>query len=340
MAQLPGTDLTVSDLCLGATSSAGRPTRRRPSPCWTGSSTAAGAHAGVRRHRGVLRRRAPRSEILGGWMAAPRGARPRRRRHEGLPAASKEHPLSAAEIRTAVERSLRNLQTDVIDLYYAHYDDETTPLEETLGRVRRAGAGGQGAPRRGVELLGGAADRGAGDRPTGSGSPGTSALQTHYNLMERAVFEDELRDAGGAGGDRRPALLRAGQGLPDRQVPAGGAGRLTARAGARRRTWGSGATACSPRAGRGRRRSTGSAGGRRWTLALELGRQPTSAAAANQTSGPRPGNGPAPRTRPPSPAARSTIGWNTSGGRRGRRAAAGSPAAPFASRAWSHRSSA
>src|SRR4051794_41512683 len=44
----------------------------------------------------------------------------------------KEHPLSAGEIRTAAERSLRNLQTDRIDLYYAHYDDETTPLEETL----------------------------------------------------------------------------------------------------------------------------------------------------------------------------------------------------------------
>ena len=69
---------------------------------------------------------------------------------------SKEHPLSAGEIRAAAERSLRNLQTDTIDLYYAHYDDETTPLEETLtafdelvqaGKVRYVAASNYSAER-------------------------------------------------------------------------------------------------------------------------------------------------------------------------------------------------
>ncbi|MEW5869838.1 MAG: aldo/keto reductase [Chloroflexota bacterium] len=40
--------------------------------------------------------------------------------------------LSAPAIRKAVEGSLQRLQTDTIDLYYAHIDDRATPLEETL----------------------------------------------------------------------------------------------------------------------------------------------------------------------------------------------------------------
>src|SRR4051812_25267051 len=62
-------------------------------------------------------------QILGAWMA-DRGVRDRVVVATKASKLEKEHPLSAAEIRTAAERSLRNLQTDVIDLYYAHYDDE------------------------------------------------------------------------------------------------------------------------------------------------------------------------------------------------------------------------
>ena len=47
------------------------------------------------------------------------------------------------------EASLRRLQTDRIDLYQTHFDDEATPVEETMqayaalikaGKVRAAGA--------------------------------------------------------------------------------------------------------------------------------------------------------------------------------------------------------
>ncbi len=41
--------------------------------------------------------------------------------------------LSAANIALACEDSLRRLQTDYIDIYYAHGDDLETDLEETLG---------------------------------------------------------------------------------------------------------------------------------------------------------------------------------------------------------------
>jgi aryl-alcohol dehydrogenase-like predicted oxidoreductase len=57
--------------------------------------------------------------------------------------------LSAAQIAYQVENSLRRLQIETIDLYYAHRDDRSVPLEETLeafeklvrdGKVRYLGA--------------------------------------------------------------------------------------------------------------------------------------------------------------------------------------------------------
>ena len=40
--------------------------------------------------------------------------------------------LSREHIMQAVEGSLRRLDTDYIDVYYAHTPDNTTPIEETL----------------------------------------------------------------------------------------------------------------------------------------------------------------------------------------------------------------
>ena len=45
--------------------------------------------------------------------------------------------LSAKVIERAVDESLQNLQTDRIDLYYAHIDDRKTPMEETLEALDR-----------------------------------------------------------------------------------------------------------------------------------------------------------------------------------------------------------
>src|SRR5687768_9281252 len=42
---------------------------------------------------------------------------------------------SAANVKAAVEGSLRRLGTDHIDLYYQHRVDRNTPIEETIGAL-------------------------------------------------------------------------------------------------------------------------------------------------------------------------------------------------------------
>jgi hypothetical protein len=55
---------------------------------------------------------------------------------------------SPANIRTAVERSLKRLGTDRIDLYYQHRVDPNTPIEDTVGTLSELVAEGKGpAPR-------------------------------------------------------------------------------------------------------------------------------------------------------------------------------------------------
>src|SRR4029078_11062916 len=50
---------------------------------------------------------------------------------------------SPANIRTAVEGSLRRLATDHIDLYYQHRVDPKTPIEETVGALAKLVAEGK-----------------------------------------------------------------------------------------------------------------------------------------------------------------------------------------------------
>ena len=99
--------------------------------------------------------------------------------------------LAPAYIRSAVEASLRRLQTDVIDLYQSHDDDATVPLADTLGayadliragKVRAIGASNFGAARLSEALAVSQAQ----------GLPRYECLQPLYNLVERPAFETEL----------------------------------------------------------------------------------------------------------------------------------------------------
>jgi aryl-alcohol dehydrogenase-like predicted oxidoreductase len=132
-----------------------------------------------------------RSEtIIGSWLAE-RGNRDR------IVVATKVgggrgpvRNLRAETIEREAHASLERLQTDRIDLYYAHFDDAETPLEETLGAfdalvqagtVRHIGASNY-SPERLTAALELQRERGLAE---------FTVLQPHYNLVERG-FERTL----------------------------------------------------------------------------------------------------------------------------------------------------
>lgn len=99
--------------------------------------------------------------------------------------------LSRSYITHAVEDSLRRLQTDHIDLYQSHTDDQTVPLEETLeafaslvkaGKVRAIGASNYTGPRLAAALK----------VSESHGLPRYETLQPQYNLAERSDYEKNL----------------------------------------------------------------------------------------------------------------------------------------------------
>ncbi|MBN2472446.1 MAG: aldo/keto reductase [Anaerolineae bacterium] len=95
--------------------------------------------------------------LLGRWMKA-RGNRDRLfvASKVGFEYSQQPRGLTAEQIITECERSLKRLDIETIDLYYAHKDDESTPLEESLeafdrlvqaGKVRHLGASNYSAWR-------------------------------------------------------------------------------------------------------------------------------------------------------------------------------------------------
>jgi aryl-alcohol dehydrogenase-like predicted oxidoreductase len=130
--------------------------------------------------------------ILGNWMKA-RGNR------DSIVIATKLGmlpgftALTAVNIATAVDNSLRRLQTDYIDLYYAHKDDPDTDQLETMtafdalvkaGKVRNIAASNYSADRLQSAL----------DVADANGLTKFVALQNLYNLVERSAYEGALRD--------------------------------------------------------------------------------------------------------------------------------------------------
>jgi aryl-alcohol dehydrogenase-like predicted oxidoreductase len=96
--------------------------------------------------------------------------------------------LSRENIIAACDDSLRRLQTDHIDLYYAHEDDKNTPLEETLGAFDDLITAGK------VRFIGASQHSGARLREAlavsqANGFARYAVLQNEYNLMERTEFE-------------------------------------------------------------------------------------------------------------------------------------------------------
>jgi aryl-alcohol dehydrogenase-like predicted oxidoreductase len=130
--------------------------------------------------------------IIGRWMAA-------RQNRNRMMVATKvgrcpgRLGLSAKNIRAGAEASLKRLGVDRIDLYYAHADDLSTPLEETLrefdtlireGKVRCIGASNFTAERLSAALATSARE----------GLARYVALQPHYNMVVRDEYEGAVSD--------------------------------------------------------------------------------------------------------------------------------------------------
>ena len=130
-------------------------------------------------------------EIIGKWM------KERKNRQDIVLATkvgseTKEHgfDISKKHILKSVDESLQRLGPDYIDLYYTHFADNKTPVEETLsaydeivkaGKVRYIAASNV-SPERLIESF---------EVAEKNNFPKYVALQPHYNLVEREKFETE-----------------------------------------------------------------------------------------------------------------------------------------------------
>ncbi|WP_424494154.1 aldo/keto reductase [Salinimicrobium sp. GXAS 041] len=104
-----------------------------------------------------------------------------------------EKNISKNYILKAAEDSLKRLQTDYIDLYFTHFDDNRTPVEETLaayqklvdeGKVRYIGTSNMSAERLQESL----------DAAEKENLPKYEVFQPEYSLAERSKFEGKLEE--------------------------------------------------------------------------------------------------------------------------------------------------
>ncbi len=188
MAQLGRTDLDVFPICLG-TNVFGWTADEAHSHAVLDAYARAGGNF-IDTANSYLVEHGQSEAIIGRWLAN-RGDRDR------LVVATKVgggrgpvRDLRTETIQSEAHASLERLQTDRIDLYYAHFDDKETPLEETVrafdalvrsGAVRHLGASNY-APERLTAAL---------ELQRALGLHEFTVLQPQYNLIERE-FEHTL----------------------------------------------------------------------------------------------------------------------------------------------------
>src|SRR4051794_21527961 len=182
MAPLGRTDLEIFPICLGG-NVFGWTADEPQSHAILDAYTAAGGNF-IDTANSYLIEHGRSETIIGSWLAG-------RDDRDQIVIASKVgggrapfRNLRAETIESESQASLERLQTDYIDLYYAHFDDEETPLDETLhafealiksGVVRHLGASNY-RPERLAAALG---------FQRAEGLTEFTVLQAQYNLVER-----------------------------------------------------------------------------------------------------------------------------------------------------------
>lgn len=128
--------------------------------------------------------------IIGRWLARS-GKREQVQIATKVAKWSQRRGLSPQNIEAAADDSLRRLGIETIDLYFAHEDDASVPLADTLGafarlvergKVRAIGASNYSAPRL-AEALAVSAQHGL---------PRYEVVQPEYNLVARKDYESTL----------------------------------------------------------------------------------------------------------------------------------------------------
>lgn len=93
--------------------------------------------------------------------------------------------LKPEDMRRECEDSLRRMRTDYIDVYFCHWPDKETPIEETIGGLAELLESGKiraiGLSNHGPDLI----------RRVHAAGP-LHCLQEHYSLLERAIEGNTL----------------------------------------------------------------------------------------------------------------------------------------------------
>ena len=129
--------------------------------------------------------------VIGKWLAS-RGVRAEMRIATKTGMFGKPGDLAPEKVAEELHKSLERLQTDYVDLYYSHRDEELTALELVVsgfdalvkqGLVREVGASNYTADR--LAALHTAAHS--------NGMTPVSILQNEYNLVERESYQTDLQ---------------------------------------------------------------------------------------------------------------------------------------------------
>lgn len=129
--------------------------------------------------------------VIGKWLTS-RGVRGDMRIATKTGMFGKPGDLEPAKVAEELEKSLERLQTDYVDLYYAHRDEPQTPLEDVAagfdalvkaGKAKEIGASNYNAARLAAVH----------DAATSRGMTPFTVLQNEYNLVERDAYPSELQ---------------------------------------------------------------------------------------------------------------------------------------------------